>query len=202
MQCLQNPLRELHIATVAIHDDFDYTGLVNDIAILKTGIKRFLFPSILINGLNLFFFFSGTSEPVWFPPCLSSFQRAKLWWNGWNSGRWSYNIVQTTICLSSEGWGQTEELSNSDTLKDVEVDLIFVLQFLACYIFLQIRSSHNYNQYRTPPLIWAVPVDQLSFQPRFQLLVKVIARTKWRRMNTSSSRACSALEATGKAVAM
>ena len=43
MQCLQNPLRELHIATVAIHDDFDYTGLVNDIAILKTGIKDFYF---------------------------------------------------------------------------------------------------------------------------------------------------------------
>ena len=43
MLCLQNPLRELHIATVAIHDDFDYTGLVNDIAILKTGIKDFYF---------------------------------------------------------------------------------------------------------------------------------------------------------------
>ena len=54
--------------------------------------QRFLFPSILINGLNLFFFFSGTSEPVWFPPCLSSFQWAKFWWNGWNSGRWSYVI--------------------------------------------------------------------------------------------------------------
>ena len=62
------------------------------------------------------------------------------------------SFIQTTICFSSEGWGQTEELSNSDTLKDVEVDLIFVLQFLARYMFLQIRSSHNYNQYRTSPL--------------------------------------------------
>ena len=58
------------------------------------------------------------------------------------------SFIQTTICFSSEGWGQTEELSNSDTLKDVEVDLIFVF---ALYMFLQIRSSHNYNQYRTLP---------------------------------------------------
>ena len=37
------------------------------------------------------------------------------------------SFIQTTICFSSEGWGQTEELSNSDTLKEVEVELIFVL---------------------------------------------------------------------------
>ena len=39
--CFWNLLRELHVATVAIHEDFDYTTQVNDIAILKTGIKQF-----------------------------------------------------------------------------------------------------------------------------------------------------------------
>ena len=49
------------------------------------------------------------------------------------------SFIQTTICFSSEGWGQTEELSNSDTLKEVEVDLIFVLQFRALCRSLQIK---------------------------------------------------------------
>ena len=39
--CFRNILRELHVASVAIHEDFDYTTQVNDIAILKTGIKQF-----------------------------------------------------------------------------------------------------------------------------------------------------------------
>ena len=38
--CFRNLLRELHVASVAIHEDFDYTTQVNDIAILKTGIKQ------------------------------------------------------------------------------------------------------------------------------------------------------------------
>ena len=50
------------------------------------------------------------------------------------------SFIQITICFSSEGWGQTEELSNSDTLKDVEVDLIFVLQFLVLDSADQIKS--------------------------------------------------------------
>ena len=39
--CFRNLLRELHVSSVAIHEDYDFTTQVNDIAILKTGIKQF-----------------------------------------------------------------------------------------------------------------------------------------------------------------
>ena len=51
------------------------------------------------------------------------------------------SFIQTTICFSSEGWGQTEELSNSDTLKEVEVQSLY---------FNFVHSVGLYK-YQTPP---------------------------------------------------
>ena len=142
--------REFHITEVVLHENFNFTRQVNDIAVLKTS-KFLVAPNIStsINNWTDVFWKGEQVDLLSFPPvCLPSLNQSFSGLDGIVAGEnlllWSTFVLvsQTSenhlltlpchgIIVSLLGWGLTETNFTSDTLKEIEVGsfLLFCFSF-------------------------------------------------------------------------